>query len=369
MASRLKLLVLMGGRSGEHEVSLSSARSILAVLDPRKYEILAVGITPQGEWFTAPDPLTALESGQTESATRVTLLPFAGSRTVYAMQGTSFTPLAEVDVVFPVLHGTFGEDGALQGLLELADLPYVGAGVLASAVAMDKALFKEVMRAHNIPVLPSITATRSEIEHDSAAVIHQAEQAFSYPIFTKPANLGSSVGVTKCRSRADLYEGLLDAARFDRRVLIEEGLEKPREVEMSILGNADPIVSLPGEIVPHGDFYTYHAKYQDAASELIVPAALPQGQIEQMQAMALRAYQAVDCAGMARVDFLLDRHSDSFYLGEINTIPGFTRISMYPKLWAASGITYAELLDRLIQLAVERKTERDHTERHYGRAK
>jgi D-alanine-D-alanine ligase len=369
MGHRIKVMVMMGGRSGEHEVSLSSARSILAVLDTKKYEIIPVGITPDGEWFTCPDPLAALETGQTQGLARVTLLPFPSSRTLYAIQGSQLAALAEIDVVFPALHGTFGEDGTLQGMLELVDLPYVGAGVLGSAVGMDKVLFKDVMRANGIPVLPSILATRDRLEKDLPAVIAEAEQAMPYPIFTKPANLGSSVGVTKCRSRSDLLEGMMEAARYDRRVLIEKGLEKPREIEMSVLGNAAPIASLPGEVIPHEDFYSYHAKYQDDSSELIIPAPLREELIQSLQATALCAYQAADCAGMARVDFLLDRQTEEVYLGEINTIPGFTRISMYPKLWAASGIPYAELLDRLIDLAMQRKAERDHTERHYGRAK
>ena len=369
MAQRTKVMVLMGGRSGEHEVSLSSARSILSTLDPQKYEIIPVGISPEGVWFTSPDPLADLETGQTGDRTRVTLLPYPGSRTLYAMSGSQFETLAELDVVFPALHGTFGEDGTLQGMLELADLPYVGAGVLGSAVGMDKVLFKDVMRAHDIPVLPSIFTTRDQLEKNLPEVISRTESSLPYPIFTKPANLGSSVGVTKCRSRSDLMEGLMEAARYDRRVLVEKGLENPREIELSVLGNAAPTASLPGEIIPHEDFYSYHAKYQDDSSELVIPAPLPKGTIQSLQEMALRAYQAVDCAGMARVDFLLDRQTDQVYLGEINTIPGFTRISMYPKLWAASGIPYAGLLDQLIQLALERKVDRDHTERHYGRAK
>ncbi len=369
MGHRIKVMVMMGGRSGEHEVSLNSARSILAVLDPQKYEIIPVGITPDGEWFTAPDPLAAMEAGQTQGLTRVTLLPYPGSRTLYAIRASQLEALAEIDVVFPALHGTFGEDGTLQGLLELADLPYVGAGVLGSAVGMDKGLFKDVMRANGVPVVPSIVVTREQLQKDLPAVIEQAEKMLPYPIFTKPANLGSSVGITKCLSRSDLMEGMLEAARYDRRVLVEMGLEKPREIEMSVLGNDHPLASLPGEVVPHEDFYTYHAKYQDDSSELIVPALIPESMILSLQEIALRAYRAIDCAGMARVDFFVDRQTNTPYLGEINTIPGFTRISMYPKLWAASGIPYAELLDRLIQLALERKADRDQTERHYGRAK
>jgi D-alanine-D-alanine ligase len=266
-----------------------------------------------------------------------------------------------------VLHGTFGEDGTLQGLLEMADLAYIGAGVLGSSVGMDKALFKDVMRTYQVPVLESIVATRRQIQSGIENVIAQAQKIGSYPLFVKPANLGSSVGVTKCRNHSDLYEGLMEAAQYDRRVLIERGLEKPREIEVSVLGNENPQASLPGEVVPSDDFYTYNAKYIDGRSDLIIPAPLPSEQQEAIRRMAVQAYQAIDCAGMARVDFLLDRTSQSIYVSEINTIPGFTRISMYPKLWDASGLPYPALIDRLIELAFERKVERDHTRRQYGR--
>ncbi len=374
MNSKIRLGVLFGGRSGEHDVSLMSARSVLSVLDPEKYEITPIAITRQGQWVTGSNsagegPLEALQSGQTAGMTRVTLLPEPGQKTLYAIHGTAgsqrLEAIGELDVIFPVLHGTFGEDGTLQGLLEMSDLAYVGAGVLGSAVGMDKALFKEVMRASNLPVVESITVLRSQVEHDPHAIIAQAEALAEYPLFTKPANLGSSVGITKCRNRSDLYEGLREAAAYDRRVLIERGIAGAREIEVSVLGNSQPQASVVGEIRPSGDFYTYSAKYLDDRSELVIPAPLSEPLSEQIRQAAVQAYLAIDCAGMARVDFLLDPRTQQIYISEVNTIPGFTRISMYPKLWEASGLPYGALVDRLIDLAFERKGERDQTERTF----
>ena len=374
MNGKMRLGVLFGGRSGEHDVSLMSARSVLSVLNPEKYEVTPIGITRQGQWLAGTnsagdDPLEALQSGQTAGMTRVALLPEAGQKTLYAIRETAgrqqLEAMAELDVIFPVLHGTFGEDGTLQGLLEMSDLAYVGAGVLGSAVGMDKALFKEVMRASNLPVVESITVLRSQVEREPQAIIAQAEALADYPLFTKPANLGSSVGITKCRNRSDLYEGLREAAAYDRRVLVERGIAGAREIEVSVLGNSQPQASVVGEIRPSGDFYTYSAKYLDDRSELIIPAALPESLNEQIRQTAVRAYLAIDCAGMARVDFLLDPRAQQIYISEVNTIPGFTRISMYPKLWEASGLPYRALVDRLIDLAFERKNERDQTERTF----
>jgi D-alanine-D-alanine ligase len=272
--------------------------------------------------------------------------------------------LADLDVVFPVVHGTFGEDGTLQGLLELADVAYVGPGVLGGSLAMDKAVFKDVMRAKGIPVLDSALVLRTELETDAEAVLSRCEAVAPYPLFTKPANLGSSVGITKCRSRADLVEGLMEAAQFDRRILVERGVSG-REIEVSVLGNEEPLASIPGEVVPHGDFYTYESKYHDDLSRLLIPAPLTEAQVEQVREHALAAYKAIDGAGLARVDFLLDRDTDELYLNEINTIPGFTRISMYPKLWEASGLPYPALCDRLIEYALQRKAQRDATVREF----
>jgi D-alanine-D-alanine ligase len=370
MGSKLRIGVIFGGRSGEHEVSLMSARSVLGVLDPARYQVTQIGITRDGAWLVGDDVLTALGTLSTTHLSPAAILPDTTRPGLYRLRdsqrGEWIELLTDLDVIFPVLHGTFGEDGTLQGLFELADLAYVGAGVLASSVGMDKALFKDVMKAHGVPVVDSILVTRREIENDLPSVIERAENLAPYPLFTKPSNLGSSVGITKCRSRNDLVEGLIDAARYDRRVLIERGVNA-REIEISVLGNEQPQASLPGEIIPSREFYSYEAKYIDGRSELLIPAPLTADQTAQVTELALRAYSAVDCAGMARVDFFLDRDSGQLFLSEINTIPGFTQISMYPKLWEASGLPYPKLVDRLIELALERKAERDRTERRYGR--
>ena len=363
----LKLGVIFGGRSGEHEVSLMSARSVLKVIDPQKYTVVQIGITHAGAWLTGEDVLGALESGHTERLSSAVLLPELGQAVLYALKDGRLEKVSELDILFPVLHGSFGEDGTIQGLFEMADVAYVGAGVLASSLGMDKGVFKDVMRANDIPVVESRIITRRQIESDLPAVLTECEALAAYPLFTKPANLGSSVGITKCRSRSDLYEGLLESARFDRRVLVERGIERVREIEVSVLGNDNPIASVPGEIKPADDFYTYNAKYIDGSAALIIPAPLSHKLSEYIRELAVRAFRAVDGAGMARVDFLLNDQTGEVFVGELNTIPGFTQISMYPKLWEASGMSYRALVDRLIELALERKAEQDHTERQYRR--
>ncbi len=364
---RVQVGVIFGGRSGEHDVSLMSARSVLDALDRQKYTIIEIGIDPKGGWWAGEHVLEKLANHQTQALQPVTILPDPTRPGLYQLQGMAPRALlSRLDVVFPVLHGTFGEDGTLQGLLELADIAYVGAGVLASSLGMDKGVFKEVMRAHNIPVLESRVFLRSEIEHGLEQVIAQAETIAHYPLFVKPANLGSSVGITKCRTRSDLSEGLFEASRYDRRVLVERGING-REIEVSVLGNDQPQASVPGEIIPAGDFYSYEAKYLDEHSRLLIPAPLTPEQQAQVEKIAVEAYLAIDGAGMARVDFLLDKDTGSLYLNEVNTIPGFTKISMYPKLWEASGLPYPQLVDRLIELALERKQDRNRTERHYRR--
>lgn len=364
------IAVLFGGRSGEHEVSLMSARSVLSVLDRARYNVIEVGITPEGAWLTGEHALAVFEQGNIGSLLPVTLHPDPTRPGLFVIRNGDgreiLEKLANVDVYFPVLHGSYGEDGTLQGLLEMADVAYVGAGVVGSSVGMDKGVFKEVMRAQGIPVVESMIALRSEIENDMEDVIRRAEAISSYPLFVKPANLGSSVGVTKCRTRSDLAEGLMDAAQYDRRVLVERGVPEAREIEISVLGNDDPQASLAGEIIPGADFYSYDAKYVLDTSVPVIPAALTEAQSAQVQEYALRAFQAVDACGMARVDFFVSQAGDVF-LNEINTIPGFTKISMYPKLWEASGLAYPELINRLIELALERKTERDRTVRAYRR--
>ncbi len=367
---KLKIAVLFGGRSGEHEVSLNSARSVLGVLDPRKYEVFQVGITHAGAWLTGPDARLALEKGQTGELLPCAVLPDPSKPGLYILRSAGSTQtlekLTDLDVVFPVLHGTYGEDGTLQGLLEMTDLAYVGAGVTGSSVGMDKSVFKDVMRSIGIPTVESILILRTEIEKDIEAAIRRAEMVAAYPLFIKPANLGSSVGITKCNQRADLGEALLEAADYDRRVLVERGVDA-REIEVSVLGNDDPQVSVPGEVLPSREFYSYESKYVDGTSGLLIPAPLPIDIAEEISRMAVIAYKAIDCAGMARVDFFIEKASGTIYLSELNTIPGFTSISMYPKLWEASGLPYSGLVDRLVELAIERKADRDRTERRFRR--
>jgi D-alanine-D-alanine ligase len=357
--------IIFGGRSGEHEVSLASARSVLSALDQNKYAIVEIGITHEGQWFTGENTLELLAKNDTSSLNACTIFADPTKPGLYILRDTGektqVVSDVELDVVFPVLHGTYGEDGTLQGLLELANLAYVGAGVLGSSVGMDKDIFKRVMVAHNIPVVDWIVVQRSEIKSDMYSVIERILSFAPYPLFIKPANLGSSVGITKCRTKSDLIEGLLEAARFDRRVLVERGINA-REIEVSVLGNDKPMASIPGEIRPEADFYSYEAKYNDSRSELLIPAPIPHETAEEICKLAVEAYTAIDCAGMARVDFLFDKDNGNLYLNEINTIPGFTQISMYPKLWEATGLSYPDLLDRLIELALERKTERSDTE-------
>lgn len=344
-----------------------SARSVLSVLDPARYDVLQIGITLEGGWFTGANVIEAFEKGSVHGLSRVILPGDPSHSAVYQLQnangGETLQKIENIDVFFPVLHGPFGEDGTIQGLFEMADVAYVGAGVVGSSVGMDKGIFKDVMRANGIPVVDSMLVLRGEIEREMNAVIEKAEALAAYPLFTKPANLGSSVGITKCHSRADLSEGLLEAARYDRRILIERGVDSVREVEVSVLGNENPQASVCGEILPSREFYSYEAKYIDGASGLLIPAPIPDDVAETIREYAVRAYKAIDCAGMARADFFLEKETNRIYLNELNTIPGFTSISMYPKLWQASGMTYAELVDRLIELALERKAQRDRTER------
>ena len=364
--NKLRVAVLFGGRSGEHEVSLMSARSVLSVLDPDKYEVTQVGITQEGTWLTGKDVLDKFESKKMNGLLSVLVSPDPSEKGIYVFEGFSgLRKWSDVDVFFPVLHGSFGEDGKLQGLFELADVAYVGSGVVGSSVGMDKGVFKDVMVANGIPVADTLVVLRSEIQKDIVAVIERAEQIGEYPFFTKPANLGSSVGVTKCNSRSDLQEGLMEAASFDRRVLIQKGIRNAHEIEVSVLGNDDPVASICGEVLPSREFYSYESKYIDGTAQLMIPAPLSQAVSDCIRDYAVRAYKAIDCAGLARVDFFVEKDTHRIYLNELNTIPGFTKISMYPKLWEASGLSYAKLVDRLIELALERKADRDHTSHTY----
>ena len=361
---KLRVGILFGGRSGEHEVSLRSAASILEAIDRKKYDIVPVGIAKSGRWL-APEAAQALLGGEAAPIS----LEAGGQDAEAGLIPRSEALTGAIDVVFPVLHGTFGEDGTMQGLFELADLPYVGSGVLGSAAGMDKDAMKKLFAATGLPQTSHVTLLRSEYRADPKRAIRQIERALEYPLFVKPANLGSSVGISKVKARAELVPALDLAASFDRKLVVEQGVggpgAKPRELEVAVLGNDAPEVSVVGEIVPAKEFYDYEAKYQLAGpdeSVAIIPAKLTAGQIKQIRSMALQAFRACDCAGLARVDFLMEPSgAKEIYLNEINTMPGFTSISMYPKLWQASGISYKELIDRLIALALERHAEKQQT--------
>ena len=383
---KLKVGILFGGRSGEHEISLLSAASVLQALDKEKFEVVPIGITKEGRWVSqahaerllkgeqmpeeagrhlrAGDPATtpgATVLAKGESVI-VPPVPNAESLVPFESKKSATEHGIHVDVIFPVLHGTFGEDGTIQGLLELADIPYVGAGVLGSAAGMDKDVMKRLFVAAGLPIVKHVTVLRSQWENDPKKVTREVEKKLKYPVFVKPANLGSSVGISKARNRKELGPAIETAAGYDRKIVIEQGVggkkHKARELECSVLGNDEPRASIAGEIVPSTEFYDYNAKYLDEGSKLIIPAKLTKKQMKELQDMAIAAFQAVDCSGLARVDFLMDPKSGKIYLNEINTMPGFTSISMYPKLWAASGIDYPELIERLVQLGLERYQEK-----------
>ncbi|MBN1937868.1 MAG: D-alanine--D-alanine ligase [Anaerolineae bacterium] len=367
---KINVGVIFGGRSGEHEVSLASAQSVMNAVDKDKYNVVPIGIDKNGQWIAGNDPLTALTSGTAGSPAALLADPtHRGLMRLEAReQALTTVKLAELDVVFPVLHGTYGEDGTVQGLLELAGIPYVGAGVIGSVLGLDKAAFKDVMKAHGLPIVEHLVVKRKVWQADPQRVLDQIEAALAYPVFAKPANLGSSVGISKCHDRAGLAAGLDEAARYDRKLIVEAAVPQAREIEVSVLGNDDPIASMPGEVIPSREFYNYEAKYFDEgedASELLIPAPLSPEMTERVRKMAVQVYLAIDCAGMARADFLLSGETGDLYVNEVNTIPGFTRISMYPKLWAATGISYSELIDRLIELAIERFEDKNQSETSY----
>jgi D-alanine-D-alanine ligase len=380
MARRLRVGVIFGGRSVEHEVSLVSARAVMANLDPARFEAVAIGITKEGRWVTTPDPRVLLEGGPGKGGlTEKRLAAIAAVRTA-ALTGDpgagGLVPTGAIaagqgqgpdalDVAFPVVHGPLGEDGTLQGLLEMAGIPYVGCGVAASAIGMDKALMKEIFQARGLPVAKWTSHLRSRIRRESEAVARETLKTLSLPLFVKPANGGSSVGVVKVKTAAELPAALLRAALFDRKVVVEEGVDG-REVECSVLGNDEPAASTVGEIVPCHEFYDYDAKYIDDSSELIVPARLEPEQTETVRRLAIEAFRAIDGAGMARVDCFVRRSDGAVLVNEINTIPGFTPISMYPRLWGASGVSFPELVERLVGLAMERARDREESARSFS---
>ncbi len=391
--------ILFGGRSGEHEVSLLSAASVLQAIDRKKYEVIPIGITKEGRWVTAghAERLLAgeksekhLRAGDPEATQPAAVLRKGESVLVPPMPSEALVPfetqapaaqgalspvrsappehVLSIDVIFPVLHGTFGEDGTIQGLFELAGLAYVGSGVLGSATGMDKDTMHRLFASAGLPIVKWVTFLRGEWEKSPRKVRTRIEAALKYPVFVKPANLGSSVGITKAHDAKELGPAIELAAQFDRKIVVEQGVGgrkgKPRELEVAVLGNDMPEASVVGEVVPGKEFYDYEAKYLSEGSDLIVPAKLTKAQTKQVREMAVRAFQACDCAGLARVDFLMEPGAGRgkggrIYVNEINTLPGFTSISMYPRLWAASGVAYPQLIDRLIQLAVERRAEKD----------
>ena len=391
--AKLRVGILFGGRSGEHEVSLLSAASVLNAIDKTKYEVVPVGITKDGHWLTAehaerllkgderadksvrPTQEKHLRAGDPDATPGAAVLA-SGEAVVVppepAHRESGLAPFQtdasalrrasdraiNVDVIFPVLHGTFGEDGTIQGLLELADIAYVGAGVLGSAAGMDKDVMKSLFLASGLPIVKHVTVLRGQFEREPKKVQKLVESKLRYPVFVKPANLGSSVGISKAHDRKELCPAIEEAAKFDRKIVIEEGVggkkNKAREIECSVLGNDDPIASIAGEIIPCKEFYDYDAKYLVQGSEGMIPAKITKAEMKTVQKLAIAAFQAVDCKGLARVDFLMDPKSRKIYVNEINTMPGFTAISMYPKMWAASGVSYPELIDRLIKLGIER---------------
>ncbi|HLY61772.1 MAG TPA: D-alanine--D-alanine ligase family protein [Terriglobia bacterium] len=375
---KLRVGLLFGGRSGEHEVSLTSAASVLKALDPAKYEVVPIGITREGSWRVgkaaenllpgagrAPNAAEKLLAAVLQNGKHVMASPDPATPQLVALHRTSSSgSQPEIDVMFPVLHGTFGEDGTVQGILELAGIPYVGAGVLASATGMDKDIMKKLFRDAGLPVVPWVLLSRSEWESDPTRVRKMVEATIGFPLFAKPGNLGSSVGISKVHNARELTPAMDLAARYDRKILAEHAVVG-REIECAVLGNDHPEASVPGEIVPVNEFYDYEAKYVKEGSNVIIPARLTHRQVIRIKEYSVRAFQAIDCAGMARVDFLLDRQAGKTFVNEINTIPGFTPISMYPKLWEASGLPYSQLLDRLIQLALERHQQKLRTQYNY----
>ncbi len=386
---KLRVCVIFGGRSGEHEVSLVSASSVMHALDRNKYEIVPVGITKSGRWIGGGQAMRLLKSGEDASRSVTIISPDPNEQRLVASAAAE-TRLEQkvlleekIDVVLPVLHGPYGEDGTMQGLLELANLPYVGSGVLGSAVCMDKVVQKMLCRQAGIPVvdymwlryldwqnpqqdfLPQSLQPQQLRGMTQTQMLEVLEDTLGFPAFVKPANMGSSVGISKAHDREELIRAIEEAALYDHKILIEAAVSTPREIEVSVLGNFRPRASVCGEVVPSNEFYDYNAKYVDGASQLYIPANLPDAVAEKIREAAVLGFMACECEGMARVDFLVERESHEFYLNEINTIPGFTQISMYPKLWEASGLSYSALLDELIRLAIERHERRSKLSTSY----
>ncbi|MEK7523652.1 MAG: D-alanine--D-alanine ligase family protein [Patescibacteria group bacterium] len=364
MFQRLRVGVIFGGKSGEHEVSLVSAKSVMQIMDPRRYEVIPIGITKTGLWVGGKNVWESLTERKVKNLARVFLNADPQKKGVWYLGGKSqkFQPL---DVVFPVLHGPFGEDGTVQGALETAGIPYVGCSVEASSLAMDKFASKMMFAAYGLAQTDFLHFTRGEVEQNFSSIQKEVTKKLGFPCFVKPSNMGSSVGISKVKKTSELKAALQLAAQFDASIVIEKGVDA-REIEFAVLGNEKPICSVPGEVVPSREFYDFYAKYIDNSSGLFIPAKISATKMKEGQELAVKAYRALQCSGMARVDFLLERRTQKFYLNEINTIPGFTSISMYPKLFAASGIPYSKLIDRLIQLALERHNDRQKNQMSFA---
>jgi len=379
---RLTVGIIFGGRSSEHEVSIVSAASVIKALNPDKYRIVPIGIAKSGRWYVGEQALTWLKQGQEEPESAVALPADPTMQKLVPLGSRSNEWFEKLDVLFPLIHGPLGEDGTLQGLLELTDLPYVGAGVLGSALSMDKIMQKQVCNQLGLPAVDFLWIRdidwRSNSDSDDQPLLldqlanmnqeqmlQVCQDRLGYPLFVKPANLGSSIGISKARNRQELRASLEEAFLYDKKVIIEQAVQNVRELEVSILGNDKPRASVIGEIVPSNEFYDYNAKYIDGTSTLIIPAELEDGLVQSIQLAAIKAFLAVGAEGMARVDFLLDNRLGRFFLSEVNTIPGFTSISMYPKLWQASGLSYSQLLDELIRLALERQTQKNRLQKSY----
>ncbi|MCG8482669.1 MAG: D-alanine--D-alanine ligase [Clostridia bacterium] len=357
MASKIKLGIIFGGRSGEHVVSLMSATSVIRAVDKQKYDIICIGITRQGRWMLYEGPVENIENGQWEEIAQ-NLYDQNPNQYAFDLIGTHNPLKDKVDVVFPVLHGPYGEDGTIQGLFEMADIPYVGAGVLGSVTAMDKACSKVLFERENLPICDYTVIFRKDFEEDPNEIIAQIEKDFDYPVFIKPANLGSSVGISKAHNPKELLEGLLEACRYDRKIIIEEFINC-REIETGVMGNDNPKAAAVGEIIPSKEFYDYEAKYFDGGkSKICIPANIKKEQEEKIRALAIDAYKALDCCGFARVDFFISKETEKIYINEINTIPGFTAFSMFPLLWEEEGVEYSKLIDKLIAYALEKYEEK-----------
>lgn len=366
ISKKIKVGIIFGGRSGEHEVSIVSAQSVIAALNPEKFEVIPIGITKEGKWIAGDQAIKFLKEGSSKLPFKSVLLPDPTEKRITNLSEDGLRPVEglgnsnQIDVIFPVLHGTTGEDGCLQGLLEMANLPYVGSGVLGSAIGMDKVIQKQLLAQASIPVVDYDWFLISEFQADSEKIIERLEKRLTYPMFTKPANSGSSVGIEKCHDQKELYNGIMEASRYDRKILVEQGIDNPKEIEIAVLGNDQPIASMPGQIMPSNEFYDYDAKYIDGNSEAVIPALLSEDIIQKIQDYAIKAFQVLNLSGLSRVDFLLSIDNKDIYLNEVNTLPGFTSISMYPKLWEASRLSYSELLEKLIDLALERHKQKNN---------